>query len=98
MTRFRIEQRMWSIRRTRATIHANGPHRSCLEDTHQLETNHLEQREKCHDEARPRLHVGEQVLETAGLGLRETRHELLDSILDRYLLGGQVHLRPVLRA
>ena len=45
-----------------------------------------------------RLHVGEQILEAARLGLRQPRQQLLDAILDRDLLGRQVDLGPLLRA
>ena len=44
------------------------------------------------------MHVGEEILESAGLGFGEPRQELLDAHLDRNLLRRQQDLRPVLRA
>ena len=45
-----------------------------------------------------RLHVGEQLLEAAGLGFRQPREQLLDARLDRNLLGRQHARRGRCRA
>ena len=96
---FGIEQRLGRIGRPRALVDADRRHRAALEHAHQLQPDHLEQRQERHDQAGARLDVGEQVLEPAGLGLGQALpSSCFDPILDRNLLGWQVHLRALLRA
>src|SRR5215831_17937748 len=73
---------MRRIDRTRSLVHANRAERSRLEDAHQLQPNHLEQREERHDETATVVDVGEQILESHRFGLRQPREQLIDSHFD----------------
>src|SRR5262249_47906940 len=93
-----VVQRPRRVGGTRALVDADRPDDPALKDANQLQANHLEQREERDDQARARVDVLEQILEPAGFRLRQPRQQLLDPILDRNLLGRQVHLRPRLCA
>ena len=69
------------VGRPRALVDADRTERCRLEHANQLQANHLEQREKCHDHRAARVVPGEQLLEAAGLGLRQPRQQLLDARL-----------------
>ena len=68
-----------------------------MKDPHQRQPDHLEQRQKRHDQVWARGHVAEEVLEAAGLGFREPREHLVDPGLDRDLRVRQWNRRPLLR-
>ncbi len=94
---FWIEQRLGRVGRPRTLVDADRPHRSGLEDAHELQPNHLEQRQERDDQPGARLDVGEEILEAARVGLGHPRHQFLDAVFDRNLLGRQVDLRPLFR-
>jgi len=78
-----------------AFVDADRPEVGLLKDAHELEADHLEQREKGDDHAAARLDVGEELLEAARLGRRESREQLIDARLDGELLGREQHARPL---
>src|ERR1051325_86860 len=94
----RIADRMRRIRRPCPFVHADRPKTVRLEHAHELQANHLEQREKRDDQPAALGHVREQIFEAARLGFRQAREQLLDARLDRDLLRRQQHLGPQLRA
>src|SRR6185503_15743680 len=65
---------------------------------HELQPNHLEQRQKGDDQAAAIVDVAEQVVEAARLGFGQAREQLLDADLDRNLLRRQEDFRSQLRA
>src|SRR5207247_4520597 len=93
--RLRIANRMRRIGRPRAFVHADRPDASRLEHPYQFQSNHLEQGEKRDDEAGAIMRVDEELVETARLGFRQPREQLLDARLDRQLFGRQEDLRSV---
>ena len=86
--------------RPAASACRRGSRRSCPDwkTLHELQTDHLEQRQKRDDEPAAIVDVGEQIVETAGLGFRQPGEQLIDPQLDRYLLRRQQDLGPLLRA
>src|SRR4051794_11937775 len=98
LTRFRIVDRMGRIGRPRPLVDANRPEAARLEYAHQLQPDHLEQREERHDQAAAILDIAEQIVEAARLGFRQARQQLLDPRFDRNLLRWQQHLRTLLQA
>ena len=79
-------------------VHANRAEAAGLKHPHQLQTNHLEQREERHDQTRSIADVGKEILETARLGFREACEQLVHTHFDGNLLGRQEHPGPELRA
>jgi hypothetical protein len=61
---------MRRIGRSRPLVHTDRPETAGLEHPHQLQANHLEQREKRDDQAALVRDVREQILETTRLGFR----------------------------
>src|SRR5262245_55760138 len=59
----RIPNRMRRVSRPRSFVHANWSETAGLEHPHELEPNHLEQRQERHDQPGPIVHVGEELLE-----------------------------------
>src|SRR5579871_4483654 len=98
MVVFRIADGMRRVRRTRALVDADRTERALLEHAHQLQADHLEEREERHDEATAIGAVGEQILEAARVGLGDPLEQLVDTHLHRYLLWRQKHFRPQLSA
>src|SRR5262249_8364135 len=85
----RVPNRMRRIGGPRTLVDANGSEAARLEHAHQLQSDHLEQREKGDDQAAAVVDVREQLVEAARLGLGEPRQQLLDSDLDGNLLRRQ---------
>ena len=89
-----VANRMRRVGRPRALVDADRAEAAGLKYPHQLQANHLEQREKSDDEAAAVVDVGEQIVEAARFGFRQARQQLLDADFDRNLLGREQHLRP----
>src|SRR5438034_5525121 len=98
MVIFRIADGMRGIRRPRSLVDADRPEASGLEHAYELQPNHLEQRQKGHDEAGAVVDIGKQILEPARLGLGQARQQLIDAEFHRYLFRRQQYLRSQLRA
>src|SRR6266496_4555640 len=89
---------MRGIRRPRSLIDADRPEAYGLEHAYELQPNHLEQRQKRHDETSAVVDIGKQILEPARLGLGQACQQLIDAEFHRYLFRRQQHLRSQLRA
>src|SRR4030095_2663833 len=98
MVCLRIANGMRRVGRTRTLVDANRPEAARLEDAHQLQTDHLEQREERDDEAAAVGDVGEELLESARLRFREARQQLVDADLHGDLFGREEDLRAQPRA
>src|SRR5919197_44594 len=96
MIRLRIADGMRGIRRARAFVHANGTERPRLENPNELQPDHLEEREKGDDQAAAIVDIGEQILESARFGFRQSREQLIDEHFDGNLLRRQQKFRPQL--
>src|SRR5215475_807342 len=73
----RIADRMRRVRRTRTFVDADRAEAARLEHPHELQSNHLEERQERDDEAAAIASVGEQLVEPARLGFGQTLEELL---------------------
>src|SRR5712692_9538109 len=62
---------------TRTLVHANRAEAARLKHPDQLQANHLEQREKRDDDPASIVDVGEEIFESARLGLRQTGQQLV---------------------
>src|SRR5471032_2376516 len=94
----RITNRVRRIHWTRPLVDANRAERARLKHTHELQPNHLEQRQKRDDEAAAVVDVGKEIFEAHRVGFGQPREQLLDADLHRNLLRRQHHLRPHLGA
>src|SRR5262249_38282802 len=65
MSILRVANRVRCVGRARALVDANRAKAARLENAHELEANHLEQREKRDDDAAAIADIGEQIFETA---------------------------------
>jgi len=89
---------MRRVGRARPLVHADRAEAPRLEHAHELQPDHLEQRDEGDDQPAAILDVCEQFLEAARLGFRQPREELIDALLHGNLFRRQDHLRPLLRA
>src|SRR6185295_11882608 len=94
----RIADRVRRVDRPGALVDANRAEAAGLKHPHELQPNHLEQRQKGDDQAAAIVDVAEQVVEAARLGFGQAREQLLDADLDRNLLRRQEDFRSQLRA
>src|SRR4051812_24587983 len=94
LSSIRVSDRMRRVGRTRPLVYANRAERARLEHPHELQANHLEEREERDDEAATMVDVREKLLEAHGFGLRQLREQLVDAHLHRNLLRRQQHSRP----
>ena len=96
---FRIVNRARRVRGARALVDANGSTRAAgLEHADQLQPDHLEHGQERENHVPTRGHIVEQVLEAAGVGLRQPSEQLVDAQFDRHLFGRQHDRRPLARA
>src|SRR5258708_4617324 len=73
MVVFRIADRMRSVRRPQSFVDTDRSKAAGLEDTYELQPDHFEQRQKRDDQPAAIVHVREQILEAARLGLAQSR-------------------------
>ena len=78
----RVANRVRRVLRTRPLVHANRAEAARLKHPDQFQADHLQQREKCDDDAASIVHVGEQLLarvsETAACGFEELFADIQD--------------------